>query len=801
MLAEQAATLKTIIELADRFLCGCRRKRASMKQENLGRLFIDEPCTEDTRNTCSNPFRAVWRRDEFPEHSNAMPESRSIRGVRPRTSKSHGGSHSVLMLSLWSCIPLPQRDMRDLLERVQKAPATLASIPKGTPTRKSWYVERRRVMETVLGAFRSGTPPRLVGLVGGSGSGKTTAASEIVRSTEVQEIFSDGIVWLTVNQNKNLQSLMLDLALMVFEDVDGSVGHRPTESTDGAAYVKEQMEIGHGKGMKCLVVADNVWEMAVVSKLLETGMWVLLSTRDESLVAGSDGEIVGVDELSQVDAESVLRRAAELPSDVHLPDDAVNLIDLCGRVAMDLAFVGRWSRVRRRRDRKAWSGATAKVRSEMREVECHPEHETPGDTRHKWRMAILRAGFEELATGVGDERVKRLYLSLAVLPNGHAFTAHDAAVLLYESPDAEDEASVVEVLHTLERWTAVRRSEDGTYRVHDAHWSFAKQKLGDRGDVRRLALQRWVGSISSFHSLHSIDRYTLKRLWRAVEDVGGDGWDITRPYVKALTEMDESDPWIARENSKAVARFQVALEDWEGASTTWLRLLQAEVEHRGVDHPYVLNAYEHLADLAERAGNPKKASEWREKVSEALPSALAKMKSKLGGSGGGDGFDGVGLASLALTMLTLTGDNGQEAERLLRWSLEIREATLGPEHTQVAFTLHHLGAYLRYVGRIEEAEELLRRCLDIKRRKVAKKHVTTVADTVYELGVCVRDAGRLEEAQVLLKECLDVREATLGPEHEQVVCTAKTLQELNVYRHDLVRQAEENPINANCAVV
>lgn len=57
---------------------------------------------------------------------------------------------------------------------------------------------------------------------------------------------------------------------------------------------------------------------------------------------------MGVDQLSEADAESVLRRAAELSPEVCLPNEAVDLIGLCGRVAMDLAFVGRWSSVRNR---------------------------------------------------------------------------------------------------------------------------------------------------------------------------------------------------------------------------------------------------------------------------------------------------------------------------------------------------------------------------------------------------------------------------------------------------------------------
>ncbi|CAN0472861.1 unnamed protein product, partial [Scytosiphon promiscuus] len=113
--------------------------------------------------------------------------------------------------------------------------------------------------------------PRLVGLVGDSGSGKTTAASDIVRSAEVLEAFHDGILWMPINKGakQRLPSLMMQLARMVYEDIGGSVGCAPATSDDGAAYIKQSMVEGHiGKGLKCLVVADNVWEKEVVLKLV-----------------------------------------------------------------------------------------------------------------------------------------------------------------------------------------------------------------------------------------------------------------------------------------------------------------------------------------------------------------------------------------------------------------------------------------------------------------------------------------------------------------------------------------------------
>lgn len=206
---------------------------------------------------------------------------------------------------------------RDVLKHLNQAPVKMASVPKGTPTRKSWHVDRRHVMQKVFEALRGNGGPCLVGLAGDSGAGKTTAASEIVRSTEMRETFCDGIIWLPVNVGAKyrLESLMQQLADMLFEDVGNSVGRRRVRSEDFAAYIKQQIGEGHGgKGLKCLVVADNVWEAEVVSKLLETGMWVLLSTRSEELVSTAHGKAVavGVDELSRADAEALLRSSSEL---------------------------------------------------------------------------------------------------------------------------------------------------------------------------------------------------------------------------------------------------------------------------------------------------------------------------------------------------------------------------------------------------------------------------------------------------------------------------------------------------------
>ncbi|CAM9940537.1 unnamed protein product, partial [Ectocarpus fasciculatus] len=648
-----------------------------------------------------------------------------------------------------------------IIDRLSKTPAKLAKIPRGTPVRKSWHVQRVDVMERVFEALTADGGPHLVGLVGDSGSGKTTAAAEIVRSDEVRQAFSDGVVWLTVNHGAKdrLPSLMLQQAHMVYEEIGG---RHPATTDDGAAYIKEQMQRGHrGKGLKCLVVADNVWEKEVVWKLLETGMSVLLSTRDEELVTGSEGEVVGVDELSEVEAESVLRKASELPPKTRLPDDAVDLIDLCGRVAMDLAFVGRWSTVRGRSDRAAWSDAAGKVRAEMGKIEGEFVSGKAVETRDARRKAVLQAGFEDLAIGSDDERVQRLYLSLAVLPDGRGFSVKEAAVLLYDrTPSAEDEASAARVVEILERWS-VLRSITGCYRMawrenhyvlHDAHSGFARDNLMDRADVRRAALLRWTRYISSLGTLRSVRWHDLKDLWLGVEQVGGDGWKITRPYEAALAGLDDSDPLLPK-SVVAVAKCQRHEEDWEGAMATCRRLLDMPVTR--LDPYPAVSVIRSLHEL----GLGYKHAGRLEDAEDVLRGCLLI----------GEALLGLTHVTVAKTLAYLSGcvrqaGHFEEAERLLRRCLATREAKLGPSYFRTVSTVKQLSFWLREEGRLEEPAELLARRLEIVEASMGPEH-QHVADVLFELGGCVRQAGRMDKAEGLLRRCLKIREARFGPEH------------------------------------
>lgn len=190
---------------------------------------------------------------------------------------------------------------RSTQARLQPRPK-LAPVPKKVPITKAFHVVRDGVVERVCKVLGGDGGPAMAALTGRSGAGKTTAAVATVgergdirpragesedqartRMDRVRALFPDGVVWLRVGQGKRvadrLRTLMLELANAlgeVIECVDA-----PEMGEDGESYVKR---IVSQEKLRCLVVADDVWEEEVAKKLRETGIWVLLTTRFPEMV-------------------------------------------------------------------------------------------------------------------------------------------------------------------------------------------------------------------------------------------------------------------------------------------------------------------------------------------------------------------------------------------------------------------------------------------------------------------------------------------------------------------------------------
>jgi len=103
-------------------------------------------------------------------------------------------------------------------------------------------------------------------------------------------------------------------------------------------------------------------------------------------------------------------------------------------------------------------------------------------------------------------------------------------------------------------------------------------------------------------------------------------------------------------------------------------------------------------------------------------------------------------------LLQDTGDR-EAARRLHQRALAIREAALGPDHSDVAQSLNNLGILARAAGDLGESEALYRRALSIYEEALGPDS-RKVAVSYYNLAGVVALQGDGEKALRFLEEAL-----------------------------------------------
>jgi tetratricopeptide (TPR) repeat protein len=95
-----------------------------------------------------------------------------------------------------------------------------------------------------------------------------------------------------------------------------------------------------------------------------------------------------------------------------------------------------------------------------------------------------------------------------------------------------------------------------------------------------------------------------------------------------------------------------------------------------------------------------------------------------------------------------------EAEKLLRETLDIRHRVLGPDHRDTLMSMNNLANMLFLEGHYADAEKLEREALAIQRRVLGPDHPDTAMST-YNLGGIALHKGKPDEALSLLREAVD----------------------------------------------
>jgi len=108
-----------------------------------------------------------------------------------------------------------------------------------------------------------------------------------------------------------------------------------------------------------------------------------------------------------------------------------------------------------------------------------------------------------------------------------------------------------------------------------------------------------------------------------------------------------------------------------------------------------------------------------------------------------------------------------EADPLMRKALKIDEASLGPDHPDVAICLNNLAQLLQATNRLSEAEPLMKRALKIDEDSFGPDH-PNVAKHLNNLALLLQATNRLSEAEPMMRRVLKIDDASFGPDHPNV---------------------------------
>jgi CHAT domain-containing protein/tetratricopeptide (TPR) repeat protein len=126
----------------------------------------------------------------------------------------------------------------------------------------------------------------------------------------------------------------------------------------------------------------------------------------------------------------------------------------------------------------------------------------------------------------------------------------------------------------------------------------------------------------------------------------------------------------------------------------------------------------------------------------------------------------------------------QEAEALLRQALGLLDPNLPQVTTFEVF--NNLGNILQSQGRYHDAEQMLRRALALYDNTPMSRYA---AAAMQNLGIVLMREGRFAETEFLLKRALAIREQVLGPNHKEVAQNLLNLGALLVDVEDRNQEA------------
>ena len=189
-----------------------------------------------------------------------------------------------------------------------------AEIPPAVPSLPKAYMERTLQEAAVSGLVNEErNTTATVSLWGMGGGGKTVVASSVVRDNRVRSSFRHGIFWFHIGQEGKasvaliLEKLARELAV-ASTDTPQLCPNKFDSTDEAARHVSATIK---SKNLRCLMVLDNVWDVEVVNAFASTGIHVLVTTRERTVIPPMyQGVMVEVGDMEEEEGLELLRKAS-----------------------------------------------------------------------------------------------------------------------------------------------------------------------------------------------------------------------------------------------------------------------------------------------------------------------------------------------------------------------------------------------------------------------------------------------------------------------------------------------------------
>jgi len=335
-----------------------------------------------------------------------------------------------------------------------------------------------------------------VGIHGMGGIGKTVIATALVDSPAVRRRFGKRIVWLTLGQYPDLMERQREAAVQL-----GQSTFYCKDLQHGRAQLARLLQKG-----PTLLILDDVWKIEHLEAfdIVRDDSRLLLTTRDNSLVAGTGAKSLCVDVFSRLDALELLAKWSGHKI-VDLPVEADAIVEECGRLPLALAMVG----AQLRSGVVSWANVLHKLR--------HTELEELGQKLIGYPYpSLIKAIHASVEALPGD--VPKLYSDLAVFREDCRIPLGALQTLWSERGISALRTEYV--LNLLVQRSLLFYSDDGRFYLHDLQLDYLRNMAEDLPALHQTMVDAYAKRCSAKWATGSNDGYYFENLIHHMRSAG-----------------------------------------------------------------------------------------------------------------------------------------------------------------------------------------------------------------------------------------------------------------------------------------